>query len=234
MASKYQEFVFRLLRALFDEQKQEWSSWQEEEGNRPESERPVALRTHQYISGWHWAVVNEGKLQSLLAAVRKQEKSGIDFSSEKLILFLPPFPNEQREFVPAVSLRYEPAKECIEMRVGMYTLQDDGQPCGFAFRLESPTSQCKDTKKASIHDFYHVQLVKELGYGPKLGMPSWLPDRQPAIYIRADGPVEAILNLILSLYGARYFNDFLKKHKSRLNIKLSQIPSFSQVIDGIS
>lgn len=234
MTLKFQDDLFRLLEILFDEQNREWSSWQQKESSKTNEEQPVAIRTYKYILNWNWMPVNESKLRSLLKSTRMSNDSEIDFSKEKLVLFLPPFPDEQREFVPVAIFHYEPASECIGIRVGMYTLQDNGHPCGFAFRLEAPTSQCKDTQEESIHDFYHVQIVRNLGYGPDLGMPDWLPERQPAIYISANNPVEAILNLILSLYGLRYFKDFLKKHKSNLKINPSQIPSFSDFVRSSS
>jgi len=126
--------------------------------------------------------------------------------------------------VPVVSLEYHPtahpASECLKLRVVMYRLGDSGEPCGFGFRLESPTSHCTGSRVGSIHDFYHVQMITELTDGPPLDMPEWLPCRQPAISIRANNPVEAMFNLILSLYGLDFYNDFLKSIKGRLNINI--------------
>ncbi len=230
----FQDNLFSLLEILFDEQDQEWSSWLQKESGRTDDDKPVAIRTYECIRKWNWDVINKNKLHSLLSSVRNTSASKIDFGEKKLVLFLPPFPKEQREFVPVAIFYYEPARECIKIRVGMYTLQGNGRPCGFAFRLEAPTSKCEGSQKGNIHEFYHVQIVRNLGYGPELYMPDWLPEHQPAICIWAKDPVEAILNLILSLYGLTYFKDFLKKHKSKFKSDLSRIPFLSGFIKSIS
>lgn len=218
MASKYFNTVAFLLRKLFDVQQQEWSQWAEKERDRNEMKQSPALQSHRVMSGWHWQIVNESKIKTIFSS-----ETEILFSSERLVLFLPPFPSQQREFVPVMTLSYKPSKECIEIRVGMYCLQENGEPCGFAFRLESPTSICREGNGISIHDFYHIQFMKNLeNYAPALHAPDWLPEYQPAICVRANNPVEAILSLVLSLYGLEYFKQFLKQVKS--NVRDSDIP----------
>jgi hypothetical protein len=217
MTSRYWQTVAFLLQKLFDLQQQEWSTWEEKEQNKSEMERSPALQTRKVVSRWRWASLNKTKLDSMFSSERK-----VDFSSERLVLFLPPLPSQQREFVPVMTLSYEPGRECIEMRVGMYRLRENGEPCGFAFRLESPTSICQGTNHKSIHDFYHIQFIKALeSYAPKLYLPDWLPEYQPAICVRANNPVEAILSLVLSLYGMDYFEQFLGLVKS--NVRTSDI-----------
>ncbi|MEP0806540.1 MAG: hypothetical protein HRF47_13720 [Chloroflexota bacterium] len=225
MASKYFKTVAFLLLKLFDIQQQEWSQWKEKERNENEMEQSPALQSHRVISGWYWQIVNENKITKIFSS-----ETEVLFSSERLVLFLPPFPSQQREFVPVMTLSYkpsdEPSNECIKIRVGMYRLEN-GEPCGFAFRLESPTSICKEENRErngiGIHDFYHVQFMKNFeNYAPVLHSPDWLPEYQPAICVRANNPVEAILGLVLSLYGLDYFKQFLKQVKS--NVRDSDIP----------
>jgi len=68
-----------------------------------------------------------------------------------------------------------------------------------------------------MHDFYHVQLVKNLeNYAPPLQLPDWLPEYQPSFCVRAENPVEALLSLVLSVYGLMYFKEFMGNVKSHL------------------
>ena len=220
MPSRYWTGVKLVLENLFSLQKAQWATWDAREEGRSHDERSLALLTKATISRWRWSEINEAKLTALLEA-----EQSIKFSNERLILYLPPFPKEEREFVPVVSLEYYPNIECLRMRVGMYRLDDNGRPCGFGFRLESPTSSCSGEENESIHDFYHIQLITTLeDNAPPLGLPNWLPERQPAISIRAKNPVDAMLNLILSLYGLDFYKDFLKSVKGRLNIELMPLP----------
>ncbi|MFZ5921568.1 MAG: hypothetical protein ACOYY3_11005 [Chloroflexota bacterium] len=208
------------METLFQIQKVQWAAWEEEEAKRPQEDRSPAILTKTVISRWRWSEINDTKLSSIL-----MEEQPIRFSDERLILFLPPFPNDEREFVPVISLEYNPAQECLRLRVGMYRLDSSGKPCGLGFRLESPASHCTGNRNESVHDFYHVQLITKIEENsPPLGLPDWLPCRQPAICIRANNPVDAVLNLILSLYGLNFYKYFLKSIKGQLNIELMPFP----------
>ncbi len=200
-----------VLEALFDQQAAEWKTWEEKESSKPNLERHSAILAKTTIVHWRWSEITKSKLENLLA-----KEQLIKFSDEQLFFFLPPFPKEAREFVPVISIEYQPARDCLNLRVGMYRLDEQAKPCGYGFRLESPTTKCTGKDPVSVHDYYHVQMIADIGCGPSFGLPDWLPLVQPAICIRADNPVDAILNLILSLYGLDFFKEFLKPLKSRI------------------
>lgn len=197
-----------LIDALFEQQRIEW---EEEKGLASSS----ALETRKNIRNWQWREINEAKLQSMLAEITTRP---LDFASEKLVMFLPPFQKEERSFVPAMSLYFDAEKRCLQIRVVMVEQAENGIPHGLGFRIESPTSTCnRDNQgRTSIHDFYHIQLITNMGYGPNLGLPDWLPCKQPSFPLWAINPVDALLNLILTLYGAKYYKDFLRKHGASL------------------
>jgi len=220
MPSRYWSDVKLVLEALSSLQRTDWANWEAKESAKAHDERSPALRTKNIISGWGWSEINDAKLANIL-----MKEQSVKFADGNLILFLPPFPKDEREFVPVMSLDYTPGKECLALRIGMFRLDENSQPCGFGFRLEAPTSSCADNRRESIHDFYHVQMITNIGYGPHFCLPQWWPCRQPAICIRANNPVDAILNLILSLYGWDFYKDFLKTVKGRLKTELMLIPS---------
>lgn len=205
--------LIALIDALFEQQRIEWD---EEKGLASSS----ALETRNNIRNWRWCEINEAKLQSMLSQIPKQP---LDFASEGLVMFLPPFQKEERSFVPATSLYYDAERACLQIRVVMVEQAENGIPHGLGFRIESPTSTCnRDNQgRTSIHDFYHIQLIANMGYGPNLGLPDWLPCRQPSFSIRANNPVDAILNLVLSLYGLDYYGKFLINHGNKFRQSVS-------------
>ena len=212
MAGTQQDTAFRrLIDVIFEHQRVEWA----EQEKRHESGLATspALETKKAISTWRWKEINESKLQSVLSQTPDRP---LDFERDNLVMFLPPFPREERSFVPAMSLYYNANQECLNIRTVMIDRDENGHPYGFGFRLEAPTSNCVAETQGQTHEFYHVQLIKELGYGPELHMPDWLPCTQPAFPIRADDPASAVLSLILGLYGLDYFRTFLNKHITRI------------------
>lgn len=215
MPSRYWPSIKIVFDRLFAFQEENWKVWEEKEAKMPFDERSPALITKNTIAKWRWSEITKTKLNNIFNVEQK-----IEFSKERLILFLPPFPKEDRAFVPVLSLKYAPDIDCLNMRVAMYRLDEKGIPCGFGFRMESPTPGNRDEGRG-IHDFFHVQIIKNLeNHAPALGLPDWLPERQPAICIRASNPVDAVLNLILSLYGMDYLVDFVAPIKSKLRTNL--------------
>lgn len=220
MASKYWSNLKLVLDTLYSLQEVRWANWETNESMIEQNGRSPALTTKSIISGWGWCVINDAKLEHIL-----EKEQTVRFADGRLILFLPPFEKDEREFVPVMSLEYTPGKEWMALRVGMFRLNENSRPCGFGFRLEAPTSCCAENGQESIHDYYHVQMITDIGYGPSFCLPEWWPCRQPAICIRANNPVDAMLNLILSLYGWDFYKDFLKSVKGRLNIELMRFPT---------
>lgn len=152
----------------------------------------------------------------------------VDFSGRRKVLYLPPL-EKNPEFVPYLSLwcKLEETGASMALRVMLVSRgESEGEFRGVGFRLESPHENEEDEgderDEAGRHDFCHAQLIRSLGYGPRVECPSWLPETQPSFPLTADGPVTLVLCLLLSLYGKRYCWNFYTEHqifdlKSHLN-----------------
>jgi len=195
-----------LVKAIYEEQRSYWAS--EHKDWEP---TPKALNIKQTIFGWVWKGIDEKTLEDLLSPDR------IDFA-EKFVLFMPPFAgHEEANFVPAISISYENGSKCFSIRSIMVTTTGRKAILSRAicFRIESPTGDCQPSKKKT-HDFYHVQLIREFGYGPHMDqIIDWLPETQPSFPIYAHEPIDALLCLILTLYGSAYYREFLSRHGNK-------------------
>ena len=124
---------------------------------------------------------------------------------------LPPL-EKNASFVPVMSVEYHPEEEfrkaCLRIRVLMIRREAESL-VGLGFRIESPERYCQNGDQEGIHDFYHAQLIKGIGYGPSLDTPDWLPCTQPSFPLWAVDPIDAVLNLVLTLYGRKYFMELL-------------------------
>lgn len=192
-----------LVKALYEEQRSYWAS--EHKDWEPTQK---ALHIKQTIFSWVWMGIDEKTLEDLLKSDR------IDFA-QKYVLFLPPFAgHEEADFVPAISIEYKNGSKCFSIRSIMVTTTSRKPILSRAicFRIESPTGDCQPSKKGT-HDFYHVQLIRKFGYGPPIDETiDWLPETQPAFPIYAYEPIDALLCLILTLYGCAYYREFLNRH----------------------
>lgn len=198
--------------ALYEEQR---NFWNPDYKGKDWSPTPKALDIKKRISDWGWQGIDEKTLEELL------KPDHVDFAKKefpkKFVLFMPPFAgHEEGNFVPALSIAYENGSQCFSIRSIMVTMVGT-KPALFpalCFRIESPTSYCQPSKKGT-HDFYHVQLFKKFDYGPKTEIIEWLPETQPSFPIYAHEPIDAVLCLILTLYGAAYYKKFLDRHSSK-------------------
>ena len=104
-----------------------------------------------------------------------------------------------------------------KFRVMLVCLDKKGKPYGIGFRMETPHSQDEDVDtfaSEGIHDFHHAQLIqrfrrKELNSELQIDCPCWIPDSQPSFPLPAECPVTLLLCLIVTLYGRKYYNQFL-------------------------
>lgn len=150
------------------------------------------------------------------------------------MLYLPALEKKDSNFVPVLSLEchLDAEKTVMKLRVMLVCLVKDDQENGEAekfrgigFRLESPHGdEYEDErseggeKKEGRHDFYHAQLIRGLGWGPRIESPEWLPCNQPSFPLTADDPITLVLSLLLTLYGKKYCGLFLQRHGGNLSI----------------
>lgn len=203
MATKHHTDFERLLRILFRKQQQMWAS----EG----SHSPNAWKTREFLENrcGTWSFISDEKQFDKMPW---QDDSGIvRFQNHAYVMPLPPL-EKNADFVPIMSVEYHPSasfhEACLRIRVLMIRQIEDGL-VGFGFRIESPEHHCnEDEEFEGMHDFYHAQLIKGIGYGPDIKMPDWLPCTQPSFPLWAVDPIDAMLNLVLTLYGRKYYKEF--------------------------
>jgi hypothetical protein len=122
-----------------------------------------------------------------------------DFAATRRFLYLAPC-NGQPMFLPVLSLKcdFSLLEPKVHLLVGLF-LRHDNEVKAIGLRLESPEGEGD-----GIHDYYHAQYISQFWPGlPLKGAPSWLPVKQPAMTLEADGPLGLLLSLLVSLYGLR-------------------------------
>ena len=198
-----------IVEILFDEQETAWSA----ERKVPQSSRNTLTALYKYR-------LNLLYDSTILFKLEELEGRRLDFSKNNHFMLLPPL-EKHSQMVPLLTVQYERHEidgdlESACCRITVLLLQEEkNQLVGMGFRIESPEAFCQQGEGAlGAHDFYHAQLVREAKYGPKFSSPEWLPDKQPSFPLWAVNPVDALLNLVLTLYGARWYLDFYTKHGS--------------------
>ena len=149
----------------------------------------------------------------------KPSKLTLDFS--KRVLYLPPL-EKKIDFVPILSLSciLDKARSSAQFKVMLVCLDEHKKLCGIGFRMETPENMNQNVNTSSndgIHDFYHAQLIRKFDQRAPdstqgFDCPSWFPQSQPSFPLPADCPVSLLLCLIVTLYGRKYYNNFLKTH----------------------
>lgn len=197
----------KIIEALYQEQKSMWSS----ENKNFASQEATVLRAN--LLRQDWKEISDYELETLLKLPE------FDFSPEKFVMFLPPFERETSSFLPVMSLKYLPTQNIFAIRIMMMTSASNKNPIpcqGVGFRIEAPHNN-----GAGRHRFYHAQLVNAFDYGPwKIGTAesiNWLPLHQPSFPLWATNPIEAMLCLVLTLYGRVYYSRFYSAYSSRFN-----------------
>lgn len=147
----------------------------------------------------------------------------IDFGGDNL-LPLPPLPRT-RFIVPFLHVKLwrrpndggeaagkEQHEEWLcKLHIFLFKTDGSGNVSGeFGFRIESPEGpRGEGVANERIHGFYHAQLMsKFLKKESLLKVPSWIPDRQPSFALMATNTTEALLNLLVALYGKYGVSDF--------------------------
>jgi len=218
MPGSFEDTAFRkLIEALFEEQRVTWSAERPE--NKPSRRTSQAKYALSCYKGWA-EISNDSILPT-------KEPNIVDFARGNYLM--PLLPLEKDDYlVPWLSISYRQSSTpgakfenaCCRIYVLMLGQNEDKRLFGIGFRIESPEKNCQENTTdddTGRHDFYHAQLIKSIRtHGPEFDVPDWLPCRQPSFPLWAINPVDALLNLILTLYGTKYYKDFLRKHGASL------------------
>jgi len=207
----HQAFL-KVLELLWRVQRQEWQQ-------HPSTRR---RREKQYLD------TILAKYLLPLDRIRLQQR--VDWvETTQNLLPLPPL-RRDAHLIPYLTIYYDGIgneTSCCRIYVLMLTVQQR-KLRGLGFRIESPEHNCqreRDDGGIGAHDFYHAQLVRNIRSWDFYDTPSWLPDSQPSFPIWAVRPIDALLNLILTLYGANFYLDFLRGHGRYFNETIS--PEFA-------
>lgn len=206
----------KLFHLLYQEQQR---NWYPQRRGRKASAR--AREVWERLVNLGWTPIGEREFEYWFPV--SADELHIDFSQRKLVLYLPPL-EKNAEFVPVLSLKcnLDETRINIELRVMLVCRVEDDEGkemlCGVGFRLESPYGEEEDKdkeegeenedEKEGLHDFYHAQLMRSLGWKSSVECPSWLPCTQPSFPLTADCPITLVLCLLLTLYGKDYCWDF--------------------------
>ena len=170
-----------------------------------------------------WSPIALEDIEGLFMSPRTVSGSiEVDFSQSERgqVLYLPPL-EKNPHCVPILSLccRLNDQQGIAKFRVMLVSLDKKGDPYGIGFRMETPHSQDQDTStNEGIHDFHHAQLIQKFGQTKldnklQIDCPCWIPETQPSFPLPAECPVTLLLCLIVTLYGRKYYNQFLAEHQ---------------------
>ena len=214
------------------------SVWIDEEPNR--------IRSCQALATYKALFYKFGLLPITLEDIEKllplSETDGMNFCKFGKVLYLPPLEKDAR-FVPILSLSctLKETRSIAQLKVMLVSLDDcfeeDRKFYGIGFRMETPESWKQNTDqpaKPGRHDFHHAQLIqkfdqKKLDKKVKIECPCWIPVTQPSFPLPAECPVTLLLCLIVTLYGRKYYNDFMGLYFN--NSKGSEIKPYKDKLD---
>lgn len=188
----------KVLSLLHQEQTSRWE--QIESVKRRQERQKVHVAISRYL---------------LQSEYRFDSQEDITLSDNHLLIPLPPL-DKDTHLIPFLTVHYTKDKgidPCCRLYVLMLG-RVGGKLCGVGFRIESPERNCQkdSTSEVGSHDFYHAQLVRNIKGWDFYNTPTWLPDSQPSFPLWAMSPTDAVLNLILTLYGAPFYLQFLREH----------------------
>jgi hypothetical protein len=211
MPANIQDTAFRkIVEALYDEQKSLWSN------ERKDNSTIKAADKLKSMINSNWKELGDSEIDSCLLKPKI-----IDFPVNKTVMYLPPLEKETSEFLAVMSIKYDPTQNDLAIHIMLITNANQGQVHlpykSVGFRIESPHKPIN--ADAGRHKFYHSQLINSLNYGPWTSKIvetiDWLPLHQPSFPLWATNPVEAVLCLILTVYGRLYYLDFFKRHSAK-------------------
>ena len=170
-----------------------------------------------------WSPIEREELERLFTP--SKTLSGpveVDFSQRGKVLYLPPL-EKNPSCVPILSLycKLNEQQNIAKLRVMLVSLDKKGDPYGIGFRMETPESMNQGVDMPAgggIHDFHHAQLIQrfkqeQLDSKLQIDCPCWIPESQPSFPLPAECPVTLLLCLIVTLYGRKYYNQFLAEHQ---------------------
>ena len=150
------------------------------------------------------------------------------------VLYLPPLEKDP-DCVPILSLfcKLKETQSVAKLKVMLVKLDEKQKPdgiYGIGFRMETPESFNQDDSSSTndqnlrtdnacgIHDFHHAQLIRTLGQSKlddklKIDCPVWIPQSQPSFPLPVECPVTLLLCVIITLYGRKYYEQFLIDHE---------------------
>ena len=172
-----------------------------------------------------WKPMEREDLEELLSPSRVESGTlEVDFthSHRGKVLYLPPLENNP-QCIPILSLycQLDNQHSIAKLRVMLVSLDGNQDLYGIGFRMETPEGMNQNTNATNgdgIHDFYHAQLIRKFGQSSlddrlPVCSPDWLPTTQPSFPLPANCPVTLLLCLIVTLYGRKYYNQFLAEHE---------------------
>ena len=164
------------------------------------------------------------------------ESVEVDFTDSErgVVIYLPPLEKDPH-CVPILSLycKLKETQSIAKLRVMLVRLDEKRKPdgiYGIGFRMETPerfdqgdspsthNQNVNADNSAGIHDFHHAQLIRKFGQSRlddklQIDCPIWLPQSQPSFPLPAECPVTLLLCMIVTLYGRKYYNQFLIDHE---------------------
>lgn len=216
-------YLRQIFSLLHQEQDRDWNiqrrGWQE--GARETSVSSSALQVQEELSSSGWWPISAEELREFLS--REENELHVNFYDERKYLYLPALKENNKDFVPVLSLKanLDEHRQEFRLRVMLICRGDEGNLCGIGFRLEgSEGDAVVDDGGEGHHDFYHAQLIKSFKkheMGLSIETPEWLPCEQPSFPLLANDPLTLVVCLLLTLYGKKHFWAFYQRH-SGLNV----------------
>lgn len=195
-STPHQSFL-KVLELLWQVQKNEWEQHTSERRRQEKQRIDTALSRY------------------LLSLENIRPQGQIHWVDAFKLLPLPPL-RRNSHLIPFLTIYYDGTgneSSCCRIYVLMI-MAEQRKLRGIGFRIESPERNCQPNHAGGIgaHDFYHAQLVKNVRGWDFYDTPDWLPDSQPSFPLWAVQPFDALLNLILTLYGANFYLEFLRNY----------------------
>ena len=197
------------------------AAWVREEEVWKHKRSNKALETYKSVSG----KLHPIKFEEIEKLLTLSQTVGMNLSEYGKVLYLPPL-ERNANFVPILSLycKLDEPQSIAKLRVMLVCLDDcfDGNQgvFGMGFRMETPESMnqgVNTTSNVGMHDFHHAQLIRTFGQKKldnklQIHCPIWLPQSQPSFPLPAKCPITMLLCMIVTLYGGRCYNRFVKDY----------------------
>lgn len=143
-----------------------------------------------------FAPLTEKEIDTLFSS---SKSVSFNLSNKRKAIYLSPT-SGQPKFVPVISLEcnMNDAEALIKIRIMLIQKKDEVLK-GIGFRFE---------KGENDHNYYHAQLIEELQGvkhvpNPTVEYLGWLPEKEPAIPVKANNTITLLLCSLISLYGLR-------------------------------